>query len=654
MPIELIAERKENSKTFDLGNGRRGLDISIGAIHYKDNYGNRQEQWKDIDTRIVDGRVDKAPFILTIDAANKSIHVKSKCDGAECSLKFSRLTTKRLAASLSPVSPIVKGNTVTWKDIALDTDLIIEVQSGRVRFKRIIKSDKAPDEIEFDVTEKGNSMLSVRAIDANGDSVKVIGKLEGGKLTESIDLKGRKFPIEIDPTIEPRVGASTDDCDVYDGTGIDLTRAYLVMGLTSGYSYSVGLRFTGVTIPDGATIATAYVTLLAYASDAGDTVRIDIWGEQGNSVATFSTAANFVGRTKTTAKVDWDFTTDWVANSTYNSAEIKTIIQELVDDYSGLSSADIALLFLDDGSDEGGRRDSDSYDGAPSDAPLLHVEYLPLQTLIPTGIATAETLGTPVVAGPIIASGIASVEAFGEPEVQFVLQTLLPDAIATAEAFGAAQLNLWLHLTGIATAGVFGTPVVTGPIIASGIGSSEAFGTSKVNFILLPSGLVSTEAFGTGKIVLFLIPTAIGSGEAFGTSQLNFIVFPTGLASSEAFGTAKLILYLIAEAIASAEGFGTAQLNFTLFPSGVASAEGFGTAKLNLRLLAQAIATAEAFGTAQLNFTIFPTGLASEEAFGTLQLHVVGRMLRVRVVTTQYRKVKVLFSQYRRIRVIST
>ena len=36
--LELIHKRSANSKTFDLGNGKGQLAVSIGAIHYKDNY----------------------------------------------------------------------------------------------------------------------------------------------------------------------------------------------------------------------------------------------------------------------------------------------------------------------------------------------------------------------------------------------------------------------------------------------------------------------------------------------------------------------------------------------------------------------------------------------------------------------------------------
>jgi len=47
---EIIPKRTRNSKTFDLGNGRYSLDVSIGAIHYDDGNG-----WQGIDNELVPG-----------------------------------------------------------------------------------------------------------------------------------------------------------------------------------------------------------------------------------------------------------------------------------------------------------------------------------------------------------------------------------------------------------------------------------------------------------------------------------------------------------------------------------------------------------------------------------------------------------------------
>lgn len=181
-----------------------------------------------------------------------------------------------------------------------------------------------------------------------------------------------------------QVGASADDAGGY-WTGsawyIYPTEAYIGAGYYSaaGLKWFGGYRFTGVTIPVGAIITTAYLTFRASHNISATTVRSKIRGEQNNAAAAFSDITNYRGRTKTTAVVTWDSIPAWTANSDYNSAEIKTIIQELVNDYTGLSSANI-VLFWDDEDDLSDhtsdcRRLALPYDASTTYAPKLHIEY---------------------------------------------------------------------------------------------------------------------------------------------------------------------------------------------------------------------------------------------------------------------------------------
>jgi len=193
---ELTNLRTLTSKTFDSGNGKRTIEASIGAVHYRED-----NQWKDIDPTIVNGKVTKAPYDLTIDFANKSFYVKSKLDGSELTIK--------LKGELNVVEPEVVGNKVIWRDLLPDTDVVIEARNSSVRFKRILKSNKAPPDAEFDIAEKGKSHLRYIAVDGEGNLVPIAVEKTATKLSESIDLTGKKFPIEIDPTWQ--VEANTDD-----------------------------------------------------------------------------------------------------------------------------------------------------------------------------------------------------------------------------------------------------------------------------------------------------------------------------------------------------------------------------------------------------------------------------------------------------------
>lgn len=118
-------------------------------------------------------------------------------------------------------------------------------------------------------------------------------------------------------------------------------------------------------------------------------------------------------------------------------------------------------------------------------------------------------------------------------------------------------------------------------------------------------------------------------------------IYPSSIASAEAFGTSKLNLKVTLGAISSLETFGTPKLNLKLLISSIASLESFGTAKINQRIKAVAIASVEAFGNAKINQRIKVVAIASAEAFGTATIMVVGRVLKVKVITTLYRKIRI-------------
>lgn len=122
-----------------------------------------------------------------------------------------------------------------------------------------------------------------------------------------------------------------------------------------------------------------------------------------------------------------------------------------------------------------------------------------LQTISPSGIASAEAFGTDTINQNMTLTAIASAEAFGTASVNLAIN---PSAIVSAEAFGTATLNRNILLTGIVSAEAFGTPTITSPILLTGIVSAEAFGTAVVSLRSLSVvGIASAEAFGSLTIV---------------------------------------------------------------------------------------------------------------------------------------------------------
>ena len=106
----------------------------------------------------------------------------------------------------------------------------------------------------------------------------------------------------------------------------------------------VGMIFTGadLNIPPGSTITNAFIRFQAVVSDS-DAVDVDIYGELANAANYTTTNFNITNRTNTVAKVDWDTIEPWTASSVYDSPDISTIIQEIVDDGSYTSAWNIGI-----------------------------------------------------------------------------------------------------------------------------------------------------------------------------------------------------------------------------------------------------------------------------------------------------------------------
>ena len=87
-------------------------------------------------------------------------------------------------------------------------------------------------------------------------------------------------------------------------------------------------------------------------------------------------------------------------------------------------------------------------DTQPPYVDVAFIQWVAPVMLIPSGIATAESLGTAKLRQTFYAAGIASAEAFGAARLARVFQA---SGIASAEAFGAAKLRLILYPVGIAS-----------------------------------------------------------------------------------------------------------------------------------------------------------------------------------------------------------
>ncbi|MGH2631499.1 MAG: PKD domain-containing protein [Actinomycetota bacterium] len=184
---------------------------------------------------------------------------------------------------------------------------------------------------------------------------------------------------EVEVTVSP-VGAAVLDIPVERGSddAEETISGSVLRGngdlelATDATPQTVGLRFTGVSIPQGATILGAHVQFRSDETSSSD-VTVTIEGEAADAPGTFKkTAFDISTRPRTGAAVAW--TPDpWTAIGEHGSAQqtsdLSPVIQELVD-LPGWG-ATLVLIVTGDGI---GRRTAESFNSGG--APVLHVEYM--------------------------------------------------------------------------------------------------------------------------------------------------------------------------------------------------------------------------------------------------------------------------------------
>ena len=241
----------------------------------------------------------------------------------------------------------------------------------------------APYAIAWDSTTAaaGPHTLSAQARDNSGNSA-----------TDSISVTvNNPTGPPSTPTVEVRVAASSDDAEEQATGGVSLTSSDLEL-VFDGSNQTVGMRFTGVDIPPGAEIVTAYVQFQV-DEPFSDPTSLTIQGQTADNAATFTTATNNISsRPRTTAAVSWappPWPTVGQAGPDQRTPNLAAVVQEIVG-RAGWSSGD-SLVILVTGS---GKRTAESFDGTPAGAPLLHVEYRSTGTPQPVITSFSPTSGS--------------------------------------------------------------------------------------------------------------------------------------------------------------------------------------------------------------------------------------------------------------------
>ena len=175
----------------------------------------------------------------------------------------------------------------------------------------------------------------------------------------------------IETIFEPTQSADDADTDSGAGGSISLAGTALRFGIAVGNDLDAGIRFRGVTPSQGATIHAAYVELICAVAGAVAPCDTRIYGEDNSTPALFTTYANFHGRARTAAFVDWNAIPAWILGTAYQTPDITTIVQEIVDRADWAAMNDMVIFIEEHGSGVAANRNAASWDNVVYDAPKL-------------------------------------------------------------------------------------------------------------------------------------------------------------------------------------------------------------------------------------------------------------------------------------------
>ncbi|MFE8070300.1 Ig-like domain-containing protein [Marinobacteraceae bacterium S3BR75-40.1] len=221
----------------------------------------------------------------------------------------------------------------------------------------------APYTFTVDGLAAGEHRLMVRSRDTNGDAI------DSPDVTVSVQ-PGSTGTVR---TLEKRISSGMDDVEERAGGNMYTDSSDIELVYDNNGDQTVGLRFTGIEVPQGATITRAWVQFTADETNS-EATSLTLRGEDTDSASPFSDADNNVSvRRQTAAATYWQpaaWNDSGAATRDQRTPDIAPVIQEIVSRDGWRAGNPLALII--NGS---GERTAESYEGSASDAALLHIEY---------------------------------------------------------------------------------------------------------------------------------------------------------------------------------------------------------------------------------------------------------------------------------------
>ena len=182
-------------------------------------------------------------------------------------------------------------------------------------------------------------------------------------------------PLDLSPTasdsVERQLRSTSDDAEEASSGSIRTGSSASDLDL-SYPGQRVGLRFSSLSIPQGAEITKAYVRFKASANDSGSTT-LTIRAHDTDSASSFKASKrNISSRSTTSASERWR-PSSWRKGRTYRSDDLSEVVQEVVNRRGWDSGNALALIVTGDSSST--RRRAVAANRSLRDSPTLYVWF---------------------------------------------------------------------------------------------------------------------------------------------------------------------------------------------------------------------------------------------------------------------------------------
>lgn len=350
---EIEGKRTRFSKTFDLGNRRKRLEIGQLPCHFE-----RDGKFHDIDlTPQWDGArgqhlIRNCPYSLRI-----SDEVPAYA--------YNSLSGKRVSVILNatPSKALVEGGLFKWAEVGRDTDYVIQPLPQGCATLLMLHGPDAPREWFWDIAGDIGLIAPLVGKDSAGRRLELVERRDDNGARIHVAWTGRTlapgmlrlkqrvawtdevtWPVIIDPTVNENIAANGDDAGSFWNNNGNTFSAFtagataMTVGRVSTLRAYAGLRFQTIPIANTATIDTA--TLTVRTTTVGGTPDLDIYGNDTDDAAVWANPGNRIKNiTKTTAftnKATWNANAD-------NAITVTSVVAEIIARAGWASNNDLAF-----------------------------------------------------------------------------------------------------------------------------------------------------------------------------------------------------------------------------------------------------------------------------------------------------------------------